>query len=221
MVEASVKHLPAPDEVDAVIFDFGGVLYDIDYDAPARAFQALGMRDFKGIYSQAAQTDLFDRLEVGRIENTDFLEALKAYTPSGTTLEQVLEAWNVILLGIPKERIDFVHAVQARYRTFLLSNTNAIHVEAFEADIDRTMGLAHFRSAFEAIHYSNVLGRKKPHPETYLHVCELHGLRPDRTLFIDDSVQHVHGALAAGLRSYHLELPAEEIREVLAGYLRK
>lgn len=219
MVEASVKHLPSPDEVDAVILDFGGVLYDIDYDAPARAFEALGMDDFKGIYSQAAQTDLFDRLEVGRIGNTDFLEALKAYTPSGTTLDEVLEAWNVILLGIPKERIDFVHRLRARYRTFLLSNTNAIHVEEFEKDIDRTMGLPYFRSAFEAIHYSNVLGRKKPYPETYLHVCELHGLSPDRTLFIDDSVQHVQGALSAGLHAYHLELPAEEIRELLADYL--
>lgn len=214
-----MKHLPRPDEVEAIILDFGGVLYNIDYDAPARAFEALGMQNFKEIYSQAAQTDLFDRLEVGSISNDDFLKALQQYTPDGTTIEEVLHAWNVILLDIPKYRIDFVHRLKSRYRMFLLSNTNAIHVEAFERDIDETMGLDYFRSAFEQIHYSNVLGKKKPYPETYLHVCALHGLDPAKTLFIDDSVQHVRGALKAGLFSYHLEVQNEELATQLADFV--
>lgn len=219
MVEASVKHLPDPGEVEAIILDFGGVLYNIDYDAPARAFRALGMENFREIYSQAAQSDLFDRLEVGSIANEDFLKALQQYTPSGTSIAEVLHAWNVILLDIPRHRIDFVYRLKSRYRLFLLSNTNAIHVEAFERDIDETMGLDYFRSAFERIHYSNVLGKKKPYPETYLHVCELHGLNPSKTLFIDDSVQHVRGALEAGLFAYHLEVPDEELATQLAAFV--
>lgn len=219
MAETSVKQLPSPEAIDAIILDFGGVLYDIDYDAPARAFEALGMADFKALYSQAAQSDLFDRLETGAIANDDFLRALQDYTPAGTTLAQVLHAWNVILLGIPKHRIDFVHALAAKYRMFLLSNTNAIHVAEFEQHIDAAMGLDYFRAAFEKVHYSNVLGLKKPYPETYLHVCALHGLQPERTLFIDDSVQHVRGALQAGLHAYHLEVPHEELAEVLGQFV--
>jgi putative hydrolase of the HAD superfamily len=218
MAQAQLKQLPEPTDIDAIILDFGGVLFNIDYDAPARAFQALGMTDFRAIYSQAAQTDLFDRLEVGKISNEDFLEALKQYLPHGVNTEQVLHAWNVILLDIPKHRIDFVHRLAQRYRLFLLSNTNAIHVAEFEQTIDRTMGLAYFRQAFERIHYSNVLGRKKPYPETYLHVCALHNLAPSRTLFIDDSVQHVVGALSAGLHAYHLEVPQEELADVLVAF---
>ncbi len=218
MAEAFVKHLPHPNAIDAIILDFGGVLYDIDYNAPARAFRDLGMTNFEEIYSQAAQTDLFDRLESGTIANDDFLKALQEYTPKGTTLEQVSDAWNVILLGLPKRRIDFVHRLNARYRMFLLSNTNAIHVAEFEQHIDAEMGLPYFRSAFEKVHFSNVLGRKKPYPETYLHVCALHGLEPARTLFIDDSIQHVKGALQAGLHAYHLEVPAEEISDILAEF---
>jgi putative hydrolase of the HAD superfamily len=219
MAETTVKRPPNPDSIDAIILDFGGVLYDIDYDAPARAFEALGMDDFKTLYSQASQSDLFDRLETGKIANDDFLRALQTYTPPGTALEQVLHAWNVILLGIPKYRIDFVHALAANYRMFLLSNTNAIHVAEFEQHIDAAMGLDYFRAAFEKVHYSNVLGLKKPHPETYLHLCELHGLAPERTLFIDDSVQHVRGALEAGLQAYHLEVPGEELAEVMRDFV--
>lgn len=221
MAETSVKILPPASEVDAIILDFGGVLYNIDYHAPARAFEALGMSNFREIYSQAAQTELFDKLEIGAISNADFIDALHSYVPQGITKEEVLHAWNVILLDIPKARIDFVHDLRRHFRTFLLSNTNAIHVEEFEREIDRTMGLTYFRDAFEAVHYSNDLGRKKPYPETYLHVCERHNLTPGRTLFIDDSVQHVHGALKAGLHAYHLELPREDITKTLSAYLNE
>lgn len=214
-----MKHLPSPSAIDAIVLDFGGVLYDIDYHAPARAFKALGMDNFEEIYSQASQTDLFDRLETGNISNRDFIDALHGYVPEGVTKDEVLEAWNVILLGIPKERIDFVHGLKARYRTFLLSNTNAIHVEQFEDDIHQTMGLQHFRSAFEKIYYSNVIGIKKPYPETFVQVCEWNDLDPAKTLFVDDSAQHVKGALEAGLQAYHLEVPQEDIRTLLGDFL--
>ncbi len=211
----STKTLPQPHEIDAVILDFGGVLYDIDYGAPARAFKALGMTDFEEIYSQASQTDLFDRLEKGTISNDDFIDALHAYVPDGVTKAQVLDAWMVILLGIPKQRVDFVHRLKSHKRTFLLSNTNAIHVARFEQDIEREMGLDYFKSAFEKVYYSNEIGLKKPYPDTYLEVCRRNDLIPERTLFIDDSVQHVKGALEAGLHAYHIEVPGEEITEVL------
>jgi len=45
--------------IDNIIFDFGGVLFDIDYDAPVRAFAALGGKEFDAIYAQSAQSDLF------------------------------------------------------------------------------------------------------------------------------------------------------------------
>lgn len=57
---------------EAVILDFGGVLYDIDYDAPVRAFAALGVADFAGIYHQDNQSDLFDDLETGGLRRRPF-----------------------------------------------------------------------------------------------------------------------------------------------------
>jgi putative hydrolase of the HAD superfamily len=49
---------------EAVIFDFGGVLFEIDYNAPAKAFEALGMDSFAEAYSQAQQNEIFDLLEI-------------------------------------------------------------------------------------------------------------------------------------------------------------
>lgn len=209
-------HQPLPSEIDAIIFDFGGVLFDIDYSAPARAFKSLGVQNFEGLYSKANQNDLFDLLEVGTISNADFLEELRQLTGGTLTTAQVLWAWNAILTGIPVGRVEALHSLQGRFRCFLLSNTNAIHVEAFEPMVDDAVGLAHFKSAFEKTHYSNEIGMRKPHPETYLEVCKWHNLTPSRTLFIDDSLQHVEGARKAGLHAYHLEVDQEDIREVIA-----
>jgi len=197
-----------------IIFDFGGVLFEIDYDLPAIAFENLGFGDFKSFYTQAAQNPMFDLLETGKIENDKFLDFLNEFVPEASR-EQVLHAWNVILLRIMPIEVECVHKIrQSGIRTFLLSNTNAIHVAEFEQMIAKTMDFELFKSAFEKIYYSNAIGIKKPHPETFLQVCEWNGLNPAETLFIDDSAQHVEGALLAGLHAYHLK-PGERISELL------
>lgn len=215
----NVKHFPTLQEIDAIIFDFGGVLFDIDYDAPVRAFAELGLDNFKSLYTQAAQNPLFDLLETGKISDADFYEALRKHFHSDLSDERLEDAWNSILTGIPKERIAMIHQLKVNKRTFLLSNTNAIHVREFEQMMDRQFGLDYFRSAFEKVHYSNEIGIKKPDPETFLALCKWHGLEPERTLFIDDSVQHVKGALKAGLMAYHLEVSKEDVRDVFAAWL--
>lgn len=207
----------SPSEIRNIIFDFGGVLFDIDYLAPTRAFKKLGVANFEQVYSKATQTDVFDLLETGKISNEDFLRYLEGFVPDGVTRSQVLEAWNCILTGIPKGRVDALHSLQG-YRTFLLSNTNAIHVEEFEKMVDKAVGLDHFKSAFEKVYYSNAIGIRKPHPETYLTVCKWNDLVPEETLFIDDSPQHVEGARKAGLHAYHLQVDTEDIRDLLAKF---
>lgn len=219
MGKMNVKNFPSPQEIDTIIFDFGGVLFDIDYDAPVRAFAELGLGDFKSLYTQAAQNPLFDLLETGKISDEDFYEALRVHFKSELNDQRLETAWNSILTGIPKGRVELIHQLKAEKRTLLLSNTNAIHVRAFEKMMDQQFGLDYFRSAFEKVHYSNEIGIKKPDPKTFLALCDWHELKPERTLFIDDSLQHVEGALKAGLKAYHLEVLKEDVRDVFASWM--
>jgi len=218
MGEVSMKAFPLAADIDNIIFDFGGVLFDIDYDAPVRAFAALGLNDFNSLYTKAAQNPLFDLLETGKISNEGFYDEIRAHFKTQLDNSTLEAAWNSILTGIPKSRIELIHQLKTKKRTFLLSNTNAIHVAAFERMIDREMGLAYYRSAFEKVHYSNEIGIKKPDQKTFLALCDWHDLKPERTLFIDDSPQHVQGALAAGLKAYHLEVNNEDVRDLFAGW---
>lgn len=194
------------DKIKNIIFDFGGVLFDIDYHLPVQEFVKLGYTDFAGIYTQAAQNEIFDKLETGDISNADFMEFLHSHVPWATR-QQVSDAWNSILLHILPEQVEVVYGLKNRYRTFLLSNTNAIHVAEFERMTEEAIGLSYFKGAFEKVYYSNEIGMKKPHPETFLKVCEWNDLIPGETLFIDDSLQHVEGAIRAGLQAHHLKSP--------------
>ena len=127
------------DDLDAVILDFGGVLYDIDYDAPPKAFAALGDPDFASLYHQAAQSTWFDDLETGQLDRETFYGHLAKRCHPGTTTDQIHEAWCCILTGMPPERAALVTDLGTRTRLFLLSNTNAIHAAVFEADLQATL----------------------------------------------------------------------------------
>lgn len=192
-------------EVRNVIFDFGGVLFEIDYHAPVREFKKIGFENFDEIYTQASQSLLFDKAETGKISNEDFYNEIHAYC-KGASHQQVVDAWNSILLHLMPEKVEIVAKTkQLGKGVYLLSNTNAIHVAEFEKMIDQTYGLSKFKSYFDKVYYSNEIGIKKPYPETFLQVCEWNGLVPAETLFIDDSLQHVEGAKKAGLQVAHLK----------------
>lgn len=197
-----------------IIFDFGGVLFAIDYNAPAVGFSKLGWDGFTAEYSQANQNPIYDKLEIGAIEPSEFMNHLYNQMPSASH-EAVMEAWNSILLHPISDRIEAIPAIKnSGYRTFLLSNTNAIHVPAFEQMMKDNGDYENFVAGFEVIHYSQVLGKRKPHPETFTHLLELHQLSAEETLFIDDSIQHVQGAQQAGLQTMHLTAGMDLLQEL-------
>lgn len=204
MIEGEERPLPT-----ALILDFGGVLYDIDYDAPVREFAKLGLTDFAGLYQQAAQSPEFDDLECGRITPEAFYRFLEGHCKPGTRRQQVVDAWNSILLEMHPSRIDLVRALGEQTRLFLFSNTNVIHAHVFEGWMEQHVGLSAFRSAFEGVHYSHELGERKPDPQAFRSLCRQHGLQPQDVLFIDDSRQHVEGAASAGLE-VHWHHPVEQ-----------
>jgi len=207
-----------PKDIENIIFDFGGVLFNIDYTMPIAAFRALGMKNFDQVYSQSQQDGLFDELEIGSISKEEFISGLKVHFDKPVTDEELLNAWNVILLDIPTARIEKVKSLKEKYRTFLLSNTNALHVEAFEDIIDQSMGIELFRSSFEKIYYSNEMGMRKPHVEIYHELLKNHKLDPTKTLFIDDTIRHVEGARKAGLHAHHFIVGEDEIEDLFKAW---
>lgn len=202
------------DQIDAVIFDLGGVLLNLDYDRTTRAFQQLGLETFDEVYSQLSQSDLFDRFETGEVSSFHFINRLLDALPRGCNANQVVHAWNAMILDFPEERLEWLAEFARDRPVYLLSNTNRLHMDSVRDALERTVGHRQVEDYFEKVYLSFEMGMRKPHPATFLRVCDESGLEPGRTLFIDDSPQHVNGALMAGLKAVHLPKGAE-VRELV------
>lgn len=188
-------------QYDAIIFDLGGVLLNIDYQASKRSFEALGVIDFDDHFSQLAQSHLFDKFETGKINASRFRSEIKKEAKISCSDQALDEAWNAMLLDFPLQRLELLEKLSAKIPLFLFSNTNVIHIELFKRQLNEQKWLNRFEKVFEKIYYSYVWGRRKPNPESFTSLLIENNLDPTSTLFIDDSSQHIEGAKQAGLNT--------------------
>tara|TARA_B100000900_G_C20548458_1_gene703676 strand:+ start:211 stop:825 length:615 start_codon:yes stop_codon:yes gene_type:complete len=187
-----------------IIFDLGGVIYAIDYLATIRAFKDLGIKNFEQIYAKAGQSDLFDALETGRISKAEFLREIKGYLNSSISDDDVINSWNAMLIDFMPDALKCLKTLNGDYRIFLLSNTNEIHIKEIKSRVGKVF-YSEFCQLFEQVYLSYDLGLRKPSIEVFTYILCEKDLDPSETLFIDDSPQHIDGALQAGLRAYHLK----------------
>lgn len=191
--------------ISNIIFDLGGVLINLDYDATRKSFLDLGVKDFDAIYSQAQQNGLFDALDKGEITSREFRDAIRKHIDHPVSDKEIDTAWDAMLLDVPKEKLELLTALKPRYRTFLLSNTNEIHIANFSSYLQRTYGTPDFTPYFERWYYSCYIRMRKPDPAIFNYVLHENSLRAEETLFIDDSCQHIEGAKHCGLKTAFLE----------------
>lgn len=189
-----------------IIFDLGGVLLNIDYAATEKAFEALGVNDFRERYSQLSQNTFFDDWETGKLGREEFILGMRTASGNDTlTDEQILNAWNAMLLDFPLRRLQLLQQLRNHYDLFLLSNTNEIHEAAFNALLMKTCGFNSIAHFFDKVYLSHRVGARKPGKEIFQQILDENGLQPEHTLFIDDSPQHIETANSLGIQTIYLE----------------
>ena len=187
-----------------IIFDLGGVLLNIDYSLTETAFIDLGISNFPELYSQMQQTPLFDNFETGKIPREKFIEELQKLSPVHVTNEQVVQAWNAMLLDFPLRRLQLLQQLRLYHDLILLSNTNEVHEEAFNKILKDAHG-AILPAYFDRVYYSHRIGMRKPSQEIFQRILKECGFEAMQTLFIDDSPQHIVTAKALGIQTIFLE----------------
>ena len=177
-------------DVEYLLLDLGGVLYGVDY---GRTLEKLGVaaQDLAALL----QDPTLAAYEKGEITTENFLQAWQKRFPH-LSQEALKEAWNAMLLGPLPQTEKILQTLSAHYPLALLSNTNDLHLTIVEPQI------APWKPYFIETFFSNRLKKRKPEPETYLHVLRELGWSVEKTLFVDDSVANVAGASRAGLKTY-------------------
>jgi putative hydrolase of the HAD superfamily len=190
--------------VKNIIFDLGGVLLNLDLPGSRQQFHKLGIPDIEELFSSKENQSFFRKYETGHLNDEEFLAAAVAQAPVNITEKDILTAWNMMLLDFPLAHVEFLDQLKDRYRIFLFSNTNSLHLQSFQQSF-RDVYARELDSLFEKAWYSHVINMRKPNVEAYQFVVGDAGLDAAETLFIDDSLPNVEGARKAGLQGRHLE----------------
>ena len=194
--------------IDTIIFDFGDIFINLDKQATIDGLQRLGLSSWN--------EDL-DRLNIsfekGQISRDNFLLGIQKHIPTAT-IEDILAAWNAVLLDFPLHRLEFLQLLSQKYRLFLLSNTDAIHIDYFEQREGASF-YGDFYQCFEKVYFSYEMGMRKPDAEIYHALIRQHELSPKRTLFVDDKKDNTEAAKALGLHVWNLQVGQEDVIELL------
>lgn len=190
--------------IKAIIFDLGGVLLNLDFTKVSDAFKVLGVDTFDAMYSQSKVDMLFENLEVGKVSEEEFCDAINNHSGRSALPKDITTAWNSILLDFRTESLAQLKILKNKYKLFLLSNTNSIHQQAFNKIFEKSIGQGTFNSFFDKAYYSHEIGLRKPDAAAYLYVLNENNLIPQETLFIDDTLKNIEGARSVGLQTIFL-----------------
>ena len=199
-------------EIKNIIFDLGGVIINLNPPSSILAFQELLKDTYSEMEKELHLKEVLDKFEIGEISSEDFISFFKVYNPKLID-QEIIDAWNRMLLDIPEERLNLIESLTNNYRVFLLSNTNEIHLKFIDKYVNLNFQMNSISAPFEKAYYSHLMGLRKPNPKIFETIIEDKNLLPSQTLFIDDSEQHILIAKKLNLKTHHL-LESETILDI-------
>lgn len=188
-------------QIKNLIFDFGGVLVDLNQPRCIKAFSDLGLNVVPYLNHYLSQ-GIFLEMELGEISPKDFWEEVRVlfHSPELTD-EQLTEAWNSMLETIPVKRLEKLRSLKKKYAgIYLLSNTNVLHWEKGKRLF--TVEGKTIKDYFNRIFLSCDLHLAKPDIRIFEKVLKKTESQPEETFFIDDSQENCKAAESLGISTF-------------------
>lgn len=195
--------------INTIIFDFGDIFINLDKQATINGLKKLGVSEWNEDLNQ-----LNISFEKGEISNENFLFGIQKYT-SNASIDEITTAWNAVLLDFPLKRLEFLQKLSKKYKLFLLSNTDSIHIETFERE-NGVSFYSDFYQCFEKVYFSFEMGMRKPDIEIYNFVLAQHNLIAKHTLFVDDKKENTDAAQSLGIHIWNLQVGKEDVVDLFS-----
>jgi FMN phosphatase YigB (HAD superfamily) len=190
--------------INAIIFDFGDIFINLDKISLVKEFTDLGLKEWSSDLDEINK-----QFEIGNVSEQDFLDAFKKHIPHAS-YEQIRHAWNALLGEFPLYRLEFLQNLKGKFKLFLLSNTDSIHIDKFEHKVGLSFS-RDFYNCFEKVYFSYELNMRKPNEAVFKHLINKHDLSPKRTLFIDDKKANTDAAAKLGINVWNLQVGEEDV----------
>lgn len=190
--------------INTIIFDFGDIFINLEKEKAVEAFKELGL---PGPNEELLLMN--DRFEKGQISELEFIAGFQKFIPHADLLE-IRKAWNAVIGEFPLYRLEFLQMLARKYRLFLLTNTDSIHISRFEHMVGMSF-FSDFYQCFEKVYYSYEMGMRKPDPAIFSYILHKHDLSPKRTLFVDDKKENTDAAASLGIQVWNLQVGQEDV----------
>jgi glucose-1-phosphatase len=199
----------SPGSADALLFDLGRVVLDIDFSRAFACWARHAGCEAEKLVGRLSVGELNHRHERGEIGDAEYFAGQCAAMGIALSDDQFLEGWNAIFAGEMPGIAPLLERAAQCLPLYAFSNTNGAHVEHFSTAYAGVLG--HFREVF----LSNAIGLRKPDAAAYDHVVNAIGVPAGRIVFFDDLAANIEGARARGLKAVHVKTP-DDVAEVLA-----
>ena len=201
-----------------LLFDLGCVIMYIERERCVEALTRLGMQGANEMLGLYVQSGPFLKLEEGEMSPEEFCNEVRRRIPGGgadVTDAQVHDALNAFLIGIPEHRLVELRMLRKDFGIYLLSNTNPIMYYSKIAECFRAEG-REMADYFDGRVTSFESHLAKPDRAIFEYAIEHLGIKPEETLFLDDSQKNLDAAAEVGFATA-LVPPGSEFIDALAG----
>lgn len=195
--------------ISTLIFDFGGVIINLELDKCIEKLNDLGVQHLDQYLSHYGHSDFFLDWERGTLDIQGFRNKIRALSVLNPTDEEIDAAWGRFLTDIPLERLDLLLELRKKFRVIMLSNTNPIHIEQSARKEFQKAGLT-MEDYFDKCYLSYEMGMTKPDVGIFEKLLKEEGIAPESCLFLDDGIKNIRTAEALGIPSYWVQ-PGESL----------
>lgn len=188
------------------IFDLGGVIINLNTQLTIQAFAEITGKSIESIVDFSQSHPIFHAYEKGEVTSEEFRAVIRSISEKELSTTLIDEAWNAMILDLPSQRIELLQSLQKKYDTYLLSNTNYIHMERVN-QVRLDSGHLSFDQLFTKDYYSHLMGKRKPNADIFEQVLEENNLSAASTVFFDDNIDNIRSAEKLGIQTLHVTSP--------------
>ena len=197
-------------KIKNIIFDLGNVVIDIDFDLTFGAFAKLMNVSLEEATKRMEALRVYDRVERGEFTDEEFSSFLKEGLGLDNTHEEIIEAWNSLLLELPAARVDLIQDLNVKYGIYCLSNTSHPHIVACNHILRQSTGIGDLKHIFDTAYFSYEIAMRKPDLEIYEFVLKDIDALPEEVLFLDDNLDNIKAAASLGIQTIHVDITKNE-----------
>ena len=203
--------------IQAVLWDFGGVILSSPFDAFQSYERRIGLPEnfIRRLNATNPDSNAWARMERNEISLDEFAEAFQL---EAAGLGHRLDGREILSLlsgEVRPQMVTALHRCRSRFRIACITNNiRTGEGPGMARAADRAQQIAEIMSLFEHVVESSKLGMRKPDPRIYRHTCELLGVAPEACVYLDDLGINLKPARAMGMRTIKVGDPDVAIDEL-------